>query len=70
MLAFFSHTIFGFKYYCYALHSRLRSTQRESMRVVEESLRSITFVDVEPSCMLLFIIHRERIYCVIASRQL
>ena len=54
----------------YALHSRLQSTRRESMRVVEKSLRSITFVDVEPSCTLLFIIHCERIYHVYASRQL
>ena len=56
--------------YYYPLHSRLQSTRRESMRVVEKSLRSITFVDVEPSCTLLFIIHCERIYHVYASRQL
>jgi hypothetical protein len=60
----------GFFICCYALHSRLQSTQRESMRVVEKSLRSIMFVDVEPSCTLLFIIHCERIYHVYASRQL
>ena len=46
----------------YPLHSRLQSTHRESMRVAEKSLRSITFVDVEPSCTLLIIFHRERVW--------